>query len=264
MLGLPTGGQVDNNARADYHSYYIGSFLQDDWRVNDRLTLNMGIRFDIDTPYREKLNRTVNGFNPAATNTASGAAAIFTPQTTTNNGVTATVASINALGGLTFPTSGGAAYSNNSGFFSPRIGFSYSVDPKTVVRGGFGIFVQAETLASLNAQGSYSSNADNNQEGFSASTQYIAANSTSFQTPTAGFANPFPAGFNKPAGASAGASTFLGQGINFLAPYQHDPYSERWNLGVQRQLTNSTLLEAMYVGNHALHLPISSQNLNAV
>jgi hypothetical protein len=264
LLGLPTAGQKDINARADYHSYYIGTFLQDDWRVNDRLTLNMGIRFDIDTPYREKFNRTVNGFNPAATNTASGAAAVFTPQTTNNNGVTATVASINALGGLTFPASGGAAYSNNSGFFSPRFGFSYSVDPKTVVRGGFGIFVQAETLASLNAQGSYSSNADNNQEGFSASTQYIAANSTSFQTPTAGFANPYPNGFSQPAGASAGASTFLGQGINFLAPYQHDPYSERWNIGVQRQLTNSTLFEAMYVGNHALHLPIASQNLNAV
>ncbi len=263
-LGLPTAGQTDNNTRADYHSYYIGTFLQDDWRVNDRLTLNLGIRYDVDTPYREKFGRTVNGFNTTATNSASAAAAAaFTSQTKTNGGVTATVANINTLGGLTFPSSGGAAYSNNSGFVSPRIGFSLSVDPKTVVRGGFGIFVQSETLASLNAQGTYSSNALNNQEGFSATTPYVAATASNFLTPANNLSNPFPSGYQQAVGSSLGASTFLGQAISFLAPYEHDPYSERWNLGIQRSLTSSTLFEAMFVGNHALHLPLATQNLNA-
>jgi hypothetical protein len=66
-------------------------------------------------------------------------------------------------------------------------------------------------------------------------------------------------------GSSLGASTFLGSpsAINFLSPVEHDPYSERWNLGVQQALTNSTLLEALYVGNHAVHLPVNSQNINA-
>jgi outer membrane receptor protein involved in Fe transport len=85
LLGLPTAGDDDINTRADYHSYYIGSFLQDDWRVNDRLTVNLGIRYDVDTPFREKFGRTVNGFNPLATNTASPflrrAAARFTTTT---------------------------------------------------------------------------------------------------------------------------------------------------------------------------------------
>ena len=67
-----------------------------------------------------------------------------------------------------------------------------------------------------------------------------------------------------PAGASLGASTFLGQSVSFLAPNQHDPYSERYNLGIQRSITNSTLVEFLYQGNHSLHLPIASQNLNAV
>jgi hypothetical protein len=265
LLGLPTAGDDDINTRADYHSYYIGSFLQDDWRVNDRLTVNLGIRYDVDTPFREKFGRTVNGFNPLATNTASaGATAAFSTKTATNDGVTATVASINTLGGLTFPApSSGAVYNNNSGFVSPRIGFSLSVNPKTVVRGGFGIFVQSESLASLAATGSYSSNALNNQQGFSASTPYVAATSSTFQTPANSLSNPFPTGFQQPVGSSLGASTFLGQAISFLAPYEHDPYSERWNLGVQRQLTSSTMFEAMYVANHALHLPIASQNLNA-
>ncbi|HLI78217.1 MAG TPA: hypothetical protein VKV02_14820, partial [Acidobacteriaceae bacterium] len=263
-FGLPTAGALDNNTRADYHTYYIGSFLQDDYRVNDKLTVNLGVRFDIDTPYREKFGRTVNGFNPVAVNTASaGAAAAFKPVSVTTNGQAYGVSSINTLGGLTFPgVNDGAVFANNSGFVSPRLGFSLSVDPKSVLRGGFGIFVQPETLASLNAQGTYSSNALNNQEGFSATTSFVATNNN-YLTAVNTLSNPFPSGLAQPAGSAAGASTFLGQSISFLAPVQHDPYSERWDLGFQRSVTSSTLVEALYVGNHSLHLPIASQNINA-
>ncbi len=264
-LGLPTAGEFDNNARADYHSYYIGSFVQDDWRVSDRLTVNFGLRYDIDTPFREKFGHTVNGFNPAATNSASAAAAAaFTPTTATSNGVSATVTSINTLGGLTFPgAASGAVYTNNSGFVSPRVGFSFSPDTKTVLRGGFGIFVQPESLASLAATGTYSSNALSNQEGFSASTIYTVTGNN-YLTSSNTLSNPFSAGFQQPVGSSLGASTFLGQSVSFLAPNQHDPYSERWDLGFQRSLTSNTLLEVLYVGNHSVHLPIATQNLNAV
>ena len=263
-LGLPTAGQFDLNARADYHSYYIGSFLQDDYRFSDKLTFNFGVRFDIDTPFREKAGKTVNGFNPLATNSASTASSVFKGASATANGSTYNVASINALGGLTFPgTSNGAVYNTNSGFVSPRFGFSYSPNGRTVVRGGFGIFVQPETLGTLNSQGVNSSNALSNQQGFSASTTYTAATSSNFLTPANNLSNPFPAGFVQPANGSTGASTFLGQSISFLAANQHDPYSERYNLGVQHQLSNNTLLEVLYVGNHSLHLPIATQNLNA-
>jgi len=265
-LGLPTAGQYDIPARADYHQYYVGAFVQDDWRVNDRLTFNFGIRFDIDTPFREKQGHTVNGFNPAAINSASDAAsAAFKPVTATNDGVTAAVTSINTLGGLTFPQgANGAPYNTNAGFFSPRIGFSFSPDTKTVIRGGFGIFVQPETLASLAATGTYSSNALNNQEGFSASTTYTPTTNT-YLSPANTLSDPFPGGtFSQPVGSSLGASTFLGQSISFLAPNQHDPYSERYNIGIQHSLTSSTLVEFLYFGNHSLHLPIATQNLNAI
>ena len=276
ILGLPTSGQYDLNTEGDYKSYYIGTFLQDDWRINSRLTVNLGLRFDIDTPYGEKFGRTVSGFNPTATNTASSAA-ITTPVTGSSTvnaanpvATTVTVSSINSLGGLTFPgASGGAPYQTNStGFWSPRVGFSYNpsfLKGKMVIRGGTGIFVQPETLASLAATGSYSSNAINNQEGFSASTQFVPSLNTFYNnTGASTWGNPFPNGYVAPSGSSLGASTFLGQSISFLAPNQHDPYSERWNIGVQHTLTNSTLIEAMYVGNHALHLPVATQNLNAV
>jgi hypothetical protein len=267
-FGLPTVGQYDLAAKADYRSFYIGSFLQDDWRVTDHLTLNMGLRFDIDTPFGEKFGRTVNGFDPDATNSTTAAAlAAFRPSTVTTDGDTFSVTSINAAGGLTFPgASEGAPYQTNSGFLSPRFGFSYNpsfLKSKSVFRGGFGIFVQPETLSNLNAAGTYSSNALNNQEGFTASTQYQAT-TNNYLTSANTISNPFPGGFQQPVGSSLGASTFLGQAISFLAPVEHDPYSERYDLGIQYSATNSTLLEVMYVGNHSLHLPVSSHNLNAV
>jgi hypothetical protein len=263
LLGLPSSGGLDKNARADYHQYYVGTFVQDDWKVSDRLTLNLGLRFDIDTPFEEKLGRTVNGFDPTAPIDYSSAPA-FAPQTVSYNGSTYTVSSINTAGGLTFPNGkNGAVYATNNGFLSPRFGFSYELDSKTVVRGGFGVFLQPETLSNLSATGGYSSSALSNQEGFSASTSMVAS-TDNFQTPSATLSDPFPNGFLPPAGSSMGASTFLGQSISFLAPSQHDPYSERWNLGVQRSLSNSTMLQVLYVGNHALHLPVSSHNINAM
>jgi hypothetical protein len=262
-FGLPSTGSIDNNSRGDYHSYYIGSFLQDDWRVSDHLTFNLGVRYDIDTPFREKNNATVNGFNPLATNVDSApASAAFKATTVTSNGFSSTVSSINTLGGLTFPTSGGAVYNNNNGFVSPRIGFSYSPKASTVLRGGFGIFVQPEGISSTNSQGSVSSSALSNQEGFSATTNETVTNNN-YQSPATTLSNPFPTGFQQPVGSSLGASTFLGQSISFLAPNEHDAYSERWDLGVQKSLTNSLLLEVLYVGNHGLHLPVATQNLNA-
>ena len=96
----------------------------------------------------------------------------------------------------------------------------------------------------------------------SATTTYSATNNN-FLTSASTLSNPFPGGFSQPAGSSLGASTFLGQTISFLAPVQHDPYSERWNIGVQHQLTSRTMVEALYEGNHGLHLPIATQNLNA-
>lgn len=264
MLGLPSSGEYDLEARGDFHQYYIGTFVQDDWRVNDRLTLNLGLRFDIDTPFEEKLGRTVNGFNPAAAINYVTAPS-FTGATVTYNGQTYSVPTINTLGGLTFPSqNNGAVYATNSGFFSPRFGFSFAVTPKTVARGGFGIFVQPESLTNLNSQGTYSSSALSNSEGFSASTSYLATTTNYAWPPADTLSNPFPTGFVPPAGSSQGASTFLGQSISFLAPSEHDAYSERWDLDVQRSLSTNSMIEAIYEGNHAVHLPIESQNINAM
>jgi len=113
------------------------------------------------------------------------------------------------------------------------------------------------------ATGVTSSNALSNQEGYSASTSYVTSTNSGL-TITGSMANPFTAPVA--VGSSLGASTFLGSpaAINFLAPSEHDPYSERWNIGVQRQLTNHLMAEVLYVGNHAVHLPVGTHNINAM
>jgi len=283
--GLPTSGDYQYEPLGDYRSYYVGAFFQDDFRVNQHLTLNMGLRFDIDTPWGEKLGRTVNGFNPAAVNSASGpASAAFSPTAVSVNDTTVTLNSLNTLGGLTYPSSDwGAPFliKNKAGFWSPRIGFSYNPArlPNTVVRGGVGFFTEPPNLASLSSTGGGSSSGLSNQEGFSATTTYAATannyfnNCSSGETATAAcpagdtplrLDNPFPHGLAQPAGSSAGASTYLGEGLTFFAPLQHDLYSERWTLGVQQSLARNLLVEALYEGNHAEHLPVASNNLNAI
>ena len=260
VLGLPTAGEYDLEARGDYRNYYVGVFVQDDFRVNSKFTINAGLRFDIDTPFGEREGRTVNGFNPSAPNSVSSASAANYAEA---QNATVNQTGFNSLGGLTFPSGpGGAPWNTNNGFVSPRLGFSYAPNQKTVLRGGFGIFVQPETVATLAATGTYSSSAIDNQEGFSASTTYVAT-SNNYLSSANTLNNPFPNGFQQAVGNSLGASTFLGQAISLLAPKEHDPYSERWNVGVQHALTSKTLLEFIYLGNHSLHLPVASQNLNA-
>jgi Carboxypeptidase regulatory-like domain len=286
-LGLATtgGDSFDLESEADYHTYYVGSFVQDDWRLNPHLTLDIGLRYDIDTPFGEKLGRTESGFNPTATNSASAAAYNAADTATVNDTTVALNAStFNTLGGLTFPSGpGGAPYQiwDSAGYLSPRIGFSYNppwLHHRMVVRGGFGIFVQPQTLLSLGASDNPSSNALTFASGFSASTVYNSSNNSYFNNCASGettsttcpsgdtqlsLSNPYPAGIVTPAGSSAGASTFLGESISFLSPVEHDQASERWNLGVQHEITPTTLIEAIYVGNHALHLDVTEQNINA-
>ena len=146
------------------------------------------------------MGKTVNGFDPTATNTASVAA--LANYVKTPNAVVGPT--LNTLGGLTFPAAhNGAVYHNNSGFVSPRVGFSYSPNAKTVVRGGFGIFVQPETLQSIASTGVTSSNGISNNEGFSATTQFVASNNSN-ATPLNTLSNPFPGGLTTPPGIVAG------------------------------------------------------------
>jgi hypothetical protein len=263
LLGLPTSGQYDVNAQGVYRSHYYAAFVQDDWRMTSSMTLNLGLRYEYDSPYSEEQGRTVNGFDPtASTSVATAAAAAYAK----NPNPLLPPSQFDASGGLTFPASGGAVYTTGSGMVSPRVGFAWTpgrLHGKTVIRAGFGIFVQPITMANLSANGTYSSNPIINQQGFSATTSFVPTNNT-FLTPANTLTDPFPSGILPPTGSSLGASTFLGQTISFITPQAKDPYSIRWNLGVQHELRPNLMAEVDYVANHTERLPVAVTQLNGI
>jgi len=266
LYGLPDQGFYDINTFGSWYSYFASGFVQDDWRVKRNLTLNIGIRYDHDGPFHEKYGRTENGFNFNAQNPIAAAAIAKYNQ---NPVPQIPAGSFNVLGGLTYPTSGNAAaYENTSHLVSPRFGFAWSPDRlhgKTVVRGGFGMFVAPITIAYLAQNGNYSSNPLINQEGFSQeSSMTVTSNNYLFPGP-ATLSDPFPGGsILQPAGSSLGMKTFLGQTVSFLNPEMKSPYSMRWNLGFQHTLSPNMMLEMAYIGNHSVHTPINLTQLNGI
>jgi hypothetical protein len=250
LLGLPSSGSFDNNTHSTATSNYYSVFIQDDWRARTDLTVNLGLRWEHETPTVERFNRGVNGFDPTAVNSISAAAATAYAK---NPQPLLPASQFSATGGLTFPSAAQPdLYRSASSIFSPRVGVAWT--PKflghdTVLRGGFGIFV---------APNGINGGQTLNQEGFSQTTQFTATNNN-YLTPATTISNPFPSGILAPAGAAGGASTFLGQAITFFNPNVSDAYSIRWNLGVQRQLPGQIVLEVAYIGNHAVRLPINKQ-----
>jgi hypothetical protein len=84
-------------------------------------------------------------------------------------------------------------------------------------------------------------------------------------SPANTLSTPFPGGaFTQPAGSSAGLLTNAGQAVNFMNPLMKSPYSVRWNLSIQYQLTPNLVLEAAYIGNHSVHLPVTYTQLNGI
>ena len=265
LLGLPYQGFYDINTYGSWYSYFTSGFIQDDWRVRRNLTVNVGVRYDHDGPYHEKYGRTVNGFDFNAQSPLAAAAIANYNQ---HPVAQLPAGSFNVLGGLTYPTSSNTAvYENTSHLVSPRAGFAWSPDKlhgKTVIRGGFGMFVAPITIAYLAQNGNYSSNPLIDQEGFSQETTMTVTSNNYLSPGPATLSNPFPTGIMQPSGHSAGLATFVGQNISFLNPKMKSPYSLRWNFGFQHSLTPNTLLEILYIGNHAVHTPINLTQLNGV
>jgi len=239
LLGMPTAGGFDLNALRTNTAKYGAFFVQDDWRVRPNLTLNLGIRYEHDFPNYERYNRALSGFDsttPSPIAAAAQAAYALHPDVIP-------ASQFKVLGGPTFPTSSNRAiFSPQSHIFSPRLGFAWTpLDNKTVIRGGGGIFVFP-----INNPNYY-------QDGFSQTTSMIVTND-SYLTPAATLGNPFPGGFQQPTGSSLGIATNLGKSFNYFNPSVLNPYSIRWELGIQRQLHNNLVLEVAYIGNHSVHL----------
>jgi hypothetical protein len=265
LLGLPTSGTYDLNASAMYYSYYGAAFVHDDWRVSRTLSLNLGVRFDHDFPYHEKWGRTVDGFAYDSANPLQAAAQAAYAKTPS---ALLAASQFKVPGGLTFASPGNTAiYENTSHLVSPRVGLAWTPErfhSKLAIRSGFAMFVQPISISVLQPTGAYSTSPLSLQPGFSQTTQMVV-DTTNYLSPVNTLSNPFPGGvFTQPAGSSAGLLTNAGQSVTFMNPEMKSPYSVRWNLSIQYQLTPNLVTEVAYIGNHSLHLPMTYTQLNGV
>jgi len=207
----------------------LAGYFQDDWKVTRTLTINLGLRYETETPYTERRNK-LSFFDANAASPIVNAA--FP----------------NLKGAVQFLGGNGADYpygwdKNN---FAPRIGLAWSATQKLVLRSAFGVF-----YAGLET--------DNDLNNFTPITGTTFAGTTAFLGTLDGFtpfhyvSNPYPAGLVPPLGSSAGASGILGQSISSWDNSGRTPYNLQWNFDVQYQLTNNLLADVAYAASRGVH-----------
>jgi hypothetical protein len=268
LLGQPTGGLISNNSGRSNLYRYQAPFVQDDWKVTRRLTLNLGLRYDYEPAPTERYDRNINGFDP---NLASPIAAAAQAAYAKNPVAEIPAANFRVRGGVVYPTKDQRGfYEADKNNFQPRLGFAYQVNEKTLLRGGFGVYTVPVS--------EYGYVAGYNQLGFSLDTLLIAGNSDAtrigLNDPQYGtLFNPFPNGIQQPLGAGLGLSNGLGRALSpsetnvttsFFIPEQAtNGQTRRWTFGAQRELPGQWLVDVNYVGTRSRDLPVA-RNLNAV
>ena len=246
LLGVPEG-QMQRAASFATQEQFFALYLQDQWKLTRRLTVTLGMRIEHETPVTERFDRAVKGFDNTTVNPISA-------QATANYGknpiAEIPIANFRVLGGLRFAggSNGRSLWSGQGINPLPRAAATYQVDSRTVVRAGYGIFY--DTIGTNRSPAI--------QTGFTASTPMIASFDSGI-TYAATLTNPFPNGLLAPTGSSTGLATFLGQALSVYPVDRVQPYSQRWSFGLQREMPAGFLVNATYVGNHAVRLQINRE-----
>jgi hypothetical protein len=256
LLGLPSNGNVPVNDTAFYSQHYIAGFFQDDWRVTPNLTLNLGIRWDLQQPATERFDRLTDRYDITAVNpispSAQAAYANILATSQSNSGVqiltqVLPASAFKVLGEQTFAGVNGIPRTPVNPDYTqwqPRAGFAYKLAPNAVIRGGFGRFAQASYVTGA-------------QNGFSRTTPLIATQDN-FLTPYDTLANPFHSGILAPTGSSFGPLTNLGQSLptnGWNDPNLSRPYSWEYSLHLQQEF-GGWLFEIGYSHNKTYNIGI--------
>jgi hypothetical protein len=225
LLGAASVSYPINPQYLNSHPYYA-AYFQDEWRVNKRLTLTLGIRYNLELPSTEDKNQYVylDLTSPSPLK----------------------VPGYNLVGGVGFTGVNGVgrrsqlADTNN---WDPRFGIAYRINEKTALRGGFGMFHHPQLSTSTDVS-----------QGFTRTTSNLVAQADTV-TPLFNLANPFPQGLIKPTGNSLGLSTMLGQSISGPLRQQRVAYQSQWSFDLQRQLPLGVMSEIGYTGTSSVALP---------
>lgn len=240
LLGTSSGGGTSTNIDPAMGLHTFGAYIQDQWRVTPRLTVNLGVRYENQRPATERYNR-LEYFN-----------------TTVVNPVSSQIGS-NVLGGFEYAGVNGNdryAWPPNNRDFAPRAGIAFKITDKLVARAGAGIFFLPPSAMISFDSGQFT--------GFSALTTYNATTQNGY-VPLNLVSNPFPSGITQPTGSSQGLLTSVGgQGDQIWPKAPHPtPYTEQWSFDLQYQLSSHSTFQIGYMGNRGRKLLYGNPNINA-
>jgi hypothetical protein len=260
MLGVPTFISVAANDSIYLSNPFYSAYVQDDWRVSPKLTINLGLRFEREGGFRERFNRALVNFDPAAELPISEA-------------VEAAYAA-NALPELPasqFQVRGGSVYLGQDGgpttshdsqnLWMPKLGFAYQWNDKTVIRAGYGLFYDTNNVLDNNL----------NQLGYSrdTSTTLTNDNGLTFNNADLGrgvtiFSDPFPVRsdgtrFNTPVGNVLGLMAGAGRNLAYIPREWRHARQQRWRVGIQREITKDMVFEIAYLGSYSDNISISKR-----
>ena len=238
LLGTASAGSADFNVRPFFRGWYIAPYLQDDWKVSRKLTINLGLRWDYNPTVDEKYDRLVAGFDATA-----------------NSPIASKISAENLAlyphlrdlrGGLTFAGVNGArriATETPLSTLQPRVGFAYRLGDNTVLRGGYGLFYANWPTTDYTQT-----------QGFSTSTALVSTLDGGRSPAPNTLRNPFPGGVQRPVGSSLGLNTFAGQNFNWWNPNARMPKVHQFSIGFQRRLSNASSIDVSYVGSRTRDL----------
>ena len=248
-------GYADNSSVINIYpavankSKETGFYFQDDWKVNSKLTLNLGLRYEWSTPYNERHNliqfSNFAGNSGMSIDLSAGGA---------NLPVDPNLGTAQLIGTTLFPTSGMRNVPVDRNNVGPRLGVAYQLTPNTVIRGGAGVYYGMSVATNFQYPGT----------AFRKSAT-IFFTRDNFATQYATLSDPFPAGLTGPQGKQYGQLAEWGYAnandLGTGADENADIY--QWNLGVQRLLPSQTVISVDYSANRSIHLPWGGNNFTS-
>lgn len=238
LMGNPASASGFLSTKLTQYLQYYSGFAQDEFRMNPKLTLTYGLRWERETGLKEVNNNLITGFDPNALNSISVASGVPT------------------RGAVMFagqPGGKNATGSPDANKLAPRVGVAYIINPKTTIRGGYGIYYGPQIAQG----GPYL------PEGFTATT----SPSTSLdggKTPNPGTAlsSVFSSGLDKPVGNTLGDRTGIGKNLTIFDPNAHSPRIQQFSIDIQRELPFNIAAAIAYVGSRSAHLTQTAGGIN--
>jgi hypothetical protein len=240
LLGYPSSGDITIGSPNNFYINYYAGYAQDDFRVNSKLTLNLGLRYEFEQGLQERDNHITVGFSR-------------------DKAFPVQVPGLNLKGGLLYAGVEGAPTHQSDPSkkkFAPRVGLAYKFSDKVVLRGGYGIFYAPNQYAfpDENRMGT---------RGFTAVTTYIpSVDGGLTPCPTCTLTNPFPNGVEKPVGSSLGLRTGAGGNIHFVDQFRKSAYVHQYSVDLQYELPGGAVVSAGYVGARSENLSVGGTNSN--